>query len=186
MLQLKNKLIIIEGQDNCGKTTLIRSLKKQINNPKILTLSSSGPPKNCMNRIWNNQHYTSIFDEMNTLLNDGFDIIMDRFHIGETCYGPLFRNMNADFIWDIEKKFLLQNQDRTNLIILTDNGVAISDRDDGFSIEKSPLDFNNIKELFEYGYDLSNIQNKQLLNITDDGWPCPISIYNWIYGETNE
>lgn len=185
MLLLKNKLIIIEGQDNCGKTTLIRSLKKQINNPKILTLSSSGPPKNCMNSKWNIFHYTSIFDEMNTLLNDGFDVIMDRFHIGETCYGPMFRNMNSDFIWDIEKKFLKNNQDKTNLIVITDNGDNILNRDDGLSIEKSSSEFDQIKSLFEKGYNLSMINNKKIFDISKTGWINPIDTYQWIYGETN-
>lgn len=179
---MNNKLIIIEGQDNCGKSTLIKGLRKRIDNPKILGIASCGPPS-VVGVEWNKQHYSEVLRSLKHLQLQGFDLLCDRLHIGETCYGPVFRGVNSDYIWDIEKEMLNDILDDVYLILLSDSGEAITKRDDGLSIESSAEEFDKIGSLFEVGAYQSSIRNKLLINISKDGWPNPNKIYNWIYGD---
>lgn len=183
MFEINEKLIIVEGQDNCGKSTLLRRLRSMIDTPRIITLSSSGPPKNT-GQEWNIEHYSEVFEMMLEMILGAsrFTVLADRFHIGETCYGPLFRNADSEYIWELEEQVMKLIGEKTYLIVLTDNGVAISDREDGHSIEQSPSEFDMIGDMFVAGYHRSSIPNKQLINISNDGWPDAEKIYDWIYG----
>ena len=91
---MSGKLLIVEGQDNCGKSTLISNFKKIHTNPKCITIVTGSPPIN-VNEEWNYDYYSEVFNAIIILLQDGYDIILDRFHIGETAYGPIYRNQKS-------------------------------------------------------------------------------------------
>lgn len=180
-MEINNKLIIVEGQDNCGKSTLLRSLRNKINNPKIISISSSVPPVEAGND-WSIKHYSSAFDTiLNLVSKHKYDVLVDRLHIGETCYGPKFRNADSKYIWELEEVVTNMIQEQTYLIVLTDDGESIISRDDGYSIEQNYEEFDEIRELFKKGFKTSNISNKKLIHITNDGWPNVNEIYDWIY-----
>jgi len=183
MFDTNEKLIIVEGQDNCGKSTLLRKLRSMIDTPRIITLSSSGPPKNT-GQEWNIEHYSEVFELMLEMVlgSSRFTVLADRFHIGETCYGPLFRNADSEYIWELEEQVMKLIGEKTYLIVLTDNGDDIISREDGHSIEQSAEEFDKIGDMFVAGYERSSIPNKKLITISDDGWPDAQKIYNWIYG----
>lgn len=173
------KIIIIEGLDHTGKTTLIKSLRRKIHNFKILGLSSSNPPKN-MSHDWSVNHYHSLLTQTAKLYHEGWTIIADRFHIGETVYGPIYRQSDTDYIWEIEEVVYPNNKD-VWLITLVDYGCKIVARDDGQSNESSAVEYEKTRSGFIESYNRSCIHNKILMNITDDGWVDPDKLLELIY-----
>ena len=174
------KLIIIEGQDRCGKSILCKNLKSSIKDPKIVTIHSSAPPIG-VNSCWSIRHYSAIFDNITTLMESDFVIIFDRFHLSETVYGPTYRNSNTDYIWELEETLISYIGTSSHLILLTDEGKNISKRDDGLSLENSAYHYDIIKDKFEDSFDTSCIKNKLHLNIADDGWCDVNNIFDWVY-----
>lgn len=173
------KLIIVEGLDHTGKTTLIKSLRRRIKNHKVLGLSSANPP-NGVDQLWSIQHYRSILQISEKLLHNDWTVITDRFHIGETVYGPLYRNSDTDYIWELEKSYYDNNPD-VWLITLVDYGNKIVSRDDGLSNESSGSEYEKTRLGFIESHNKSCIKNKILLNMTDDGWVDPSKILELIY-----
>lgn len=80
-------MIILEGMDNSGKTTLANQLKDKLPNHYVSKLSKNGKPTD---------------EQLNTLLRDlcvndyaHQPVILDRFSlISELVYGPLIRGFN--------------------------------------------------------------------------------------------
>ncbi len=163
-------IIIVCGQDRCGKTTLIKGLRKLITNSKILVIHSGTPPKNVDVKLWSYLYYDNLLSKTVILSEEeDYQIILDRAHLGETVYSPLFRNTTADYIWDIERNRLMNRN--VALVVLTDNPSNVIERDDGLGHEQNLDDIAKVKSGFENAYNKSIIENKLLWNITDDGWP---------------
>lgn len=175
----KAKIIIIEGLDHTGKTTLIKSLRRQIKNHKVFGLASSNPPKGVDDK-WSHDHYYVMLQKTVSLMASGWTIIADRFHIGETVYGPIYRNSDTDYIWDYETALYGDNPNIW-LITLVDYGCKILARDDGLSNESSAVEYDKTRIEFINSHNKSCIKNKILLNITDDGWVNPDKILELIY-----
>lgn len=177
------KIVILEGLDNCGKSTLIRHFRKYDPNPKTIALASTSPPKQMLlsNTEWTKQHYESILGEMVSLGARGFDVFADRCHCGETVYSPLYRNTKADYIWDIEKK-LCYNNPNIFLITIIDSGKNIAARDDGLSNESSIEQFDASRELFIEAHNKSCIVNKKLHDVEKDGWADFSQYFKWVFG----
>ena len=72
-------IIVIQGCDKTGKTTLAKKLA-QMHNLKYIHVTK---PKTDNPQ----QEYIDII-----LNNDNVDIVVDRLHIGQNVYGPLYRN----------------------------------------------------------------------------------------------
>lgn len=74
-------LIIVEGADGVGKTTLVEALQAQVKNVEVL---HRGPIKRppLEEYEYDLDHYRP---------GSGLDIICDRWHWGEMIYGPLLR-----------------------------------------------------------------------------------------------
>jgi len=145
-------LIIFEGPDNVGKTTQINLLRNYFaNKNKTFILHHSSnykvPPE---------KHKELAKKEYLTIFNLNEDIICDRLHGGEYVYGPIYRNYNGDFVFDLESEGYL--------IVLIDEPKNLIKRDDGksFSIdlEKKRLEIQRFKEFYEK----SNLK-KILINI---------------------
>ena len=162
-------ILIIEGMDRCGKTTLIENLrKKYFVNPRILVHHSSSPPLVEDPNLWEINHYSSLLDTSYMLLSDGYDIIFDRFHLGAIVYGQKYRGAYPDNIYGIEKR-LVHSNDKIALVLLTDDSISIAERDDNKSIEKSANEYSQVGELFDVAYNTSIIPNKLRINITQNG-----------------
>lgn len=173
------KFIVVEGMDRCGKDTLIKGLRKLIQNPRILDHHSTSPPKGVDALEWSRIYYWSILYLSRALQVLGWDVIANRCHIGETVYGPIYRQTDPEFIWEQEKDYL--DLDNTWLIVVVDNGLSLMRRDDGLSNESSITEFNQVRDAFTSSFHKSAIKNKILINISDDGWPDPKTIYEKIY-----
>lgn len=88
--------------------------------------------------------------------------IVDRSHIGEMVYSPLYRNYSGDYVLDIEKQY---NTDNFYLIVLTDRAKNLISRDDGLSHSTDIDKKNEELELFREAFQKSNIKNKYMMNI---------------------
>lgn len=163
-------LLIIEGMDRCGKSTLVEHLRKRyFTSPNILVHHSSSPPKVDNPNAWELNHYSSLFQTSKLLVNEYFyDVIFDRFHLGAAVYGAKYRNAYPSDVYELDNQHLLNYQDAA-LILLTDKPDAIASRDDGDSLEKSVDEYSQTAAAFIEAYKMSSCMNKLHINITDNG-----------------
>jgi len=164
-------ILIIEGMDRCGKSTLIDQLRKRyfINNTRVLVHHSSSPPKVENPNEWEIQHYRHMLDASYMLnYSHDFDVIFDRFHLGAIVYGKKYRNADPEDIYSIENMYIYPN-DEIALVLLTDWTSNIMERDDGNSIEYSPSEFDETRIAFEEAFKRSIIPNKLHINIHENG-----------------
>lgn len=83
-------LIICEGVDNGGKTTLIQALARLHNDPKNLVIRHQGPPPDGANLV---EHYERelLTDLLPQIRSTTTLVLLDRHHVGELIYGPVYR-----------------------------------------------------------------------------------------------
>lgn len=100
------KVIVIEGCDNLGKTTLIANLVKHYSTKYNILIKHSGKPETSDNILSAQRH--SFIEESNNLYRmantvELFDkkemlVIYDRFVQGEYVWGHLYRNFSIEDI----------------------------------------------------------------------------------------
>jgi thymidylate kinase len=152
---------IIEGIDNSGKSTQVKLLQKELSKmgkyPIIIHCSSLDKSLSFSD---NKNYYIKLISKIKEL-NKDFDIIMDRSHLGEAIYGPLYRNYSGDYVLN-----LLSDFSDVKLVLFTDEIQNVIQRDDGdsFSINKNKKE----KELqyFRNMLNLVQIKNKKEIKIT--------------------
>jgi len=83
------KVIVLEGPDGSGKTTLARKLESM-----GWEYHHEGPPERGINVV---EHYLRIIDSS---LKSPRNIVHDRLFAGETVYGPIHRNYDAIGGWE--------------------------------------------------------------------------------------
>jgi thymidylate kinase len=163
-------LLIVEGMDRCGKSTLVEHLRKRyFTSPNILVHHSSSPPKVENPNAWEIKHYESLFQSSQMLVDDYFyDVIFDRFHLGAAVYGEKYRGANPADIYELDYRYL-RHYPEAALILLTDDPEAISARDDGDSLEKSLHEYNETMSAFIEAYTVSSCMHKLHINISGNG-----------------
>ena len=156
--------IIIEGMDNCGKSTVVDKLR--VDFPYSFVMHAVKPPSNVNQYLWELMYYPDIAD-LST--KSSLHAIHDRFHLGVYVYGIQYRKYSlpdvAELFKQVEEKL---TYDDTYLIVLTDNGESIMSRDDGLSFESVAIEYDNTKQKFIEAYHLSRL-NKVHLDISDIG-----------------
>lgn len=184
------KLIIIEGPDRIGKTTLIKNLCEYFNFDNI-TIRHFGKPPSCLsfkeslNYQLNSfkkeahlfQHIRKKYDLEKCYYNEV--VIWNRSHLGEYVYSSLYRNGNKKTILkrllNFETKELVPYKDEIYLItMITDDIDILLNRDDGLSFSKKTEDRLIEIKLFEEIHSLSLLSNKLLINVDND----PINVLN--------
>lgn len=141
--------ILIEGCDKTGKTTLAKKLANKYN----LTIIKNSQPK--INNIL--QEYLNIVNQDN--------IIIDRLHLSENVYGPLYRNTPIINFNKLENNI----KNNTILILCTDSVDNIHNRfiEDGEEYTKI-TDIDYIVEQFNKLYEASTlIKMKYIINHQD-------------------
>jgi thymidylate kinase len=163
-------LLIVEGLDRCGKSTLVEHLRKRyFTSPNILVHHSSSPPKVENPNAWEIEHYSSLFRTTRDLVKfGGYDVIFDRFHLGAAVYGEKYRGANPADIYELDHRYL-RNYPEAALILLTDDPEAIAARDDGDSLEKSLHEYNETMSAFIEAYTVSSCMHKLHINISGNG-----------------
>jgi hypothetical protein len=154
-----NKVYIVEGQDRCGKGTLVDILRKSITNPKILVIHSAKPPKNVDPEAWTVSYYNSLKETITYLYTFGYDIILDRSWIGETVYGPIYRNVHIPL-----PKLELDPAIPQELIIMVDDPSSIASRSDGLSMSDNLAFLESERKAFVEAYFNSALKTKELID----------------------
>jgi len=120
---VSGKLIIIEGVDGTGKTTLIEGLKRTIWPDYIFNFKYPEEKTPEENMAFTKGEYLASVKIFKELLARDKVIICDRFHLGEYAYGPVKRGYSDDssLVWlsDIEERIKEElNLRNIRLIIL--------------------------------------------------------------------
>ena len=123
------KLLIIDGPDRVGKDTLIQSLSADY--PHFIR-SHFGFPKGETNDE-RHEYQVKSFGQQFAIQKairqtygahyfaDGL-YVWNRSHIGECVYGPLYRDKDPEWIFDLEKRFFDEESEVYLVLLYADPG----------------------------------------------------------------
>ena len=159
---MNRKVICIEGPDRCGKSSQVKLLWKWLSknsDSSIMNMHFSGLPSK--DASYRNFH--TMFDIVEE--NEYVNFILDRSHIGEVVYAPIYRNYDGNYVFGLEEEFDLSDY---YLITFVDDPMKIAIREDSASLSNGELEI--IKQEIEAFKDAtlrSFIPNKILIDIFD-------------------
>jgi len=166
-------IYIFEGMDNCLKDTLIQLLRSHLK-PQTQILKFSNPPKNIESpENWQKEHFKDMFKIMELNLNCGTrNLILNRAHLGEFVYSPIYRGYKGDWVFDLEKLFLCASNEyakKVKLFVLIDSDNSqLNLREDGKSLsKKNNLKLNQERSKFLEAFEKSEIPNKSLFDLSN-------------------
>lgn len=176
------KLIIVDGMDNTGKSTLIARLTKVLESldNTTITIHSQKPPKDIApedTSAYQHKYYLDLINMLATLKSERkYDyIILDRGWISEYVYGPLYRNRGKQEIVEdnivLDKKVLslFNMPSDVYLIMLLGSTKFLLSREDGKSLSDNDEDLIELERTeFEKGYDYSLIDKKIYYEVDSD------------------
>lgn len=176
------KLIIVDGMDNTGKSTLIARLTKVLESlgNTTITIHSQKPPKDIApedTSAYQHKYYLDLINMLATLKSEcKYDyIILDRGWISEYVYGPLYRNRGKQEIVEdnivLDKKVLslFNMPSDVYLIMLLGSTKFLLSREDGKSLSDNDENLIELERTeFEKGYDYSLIDKKIYYEVDSD------------------
>ncbi len=176
------KLIIIDGMDNTGKTTLINRLTSVLQDQlkmKIHTIHLQKPPSEISEEeipeYSHNYYTTNLVNTLKSFYDLGeYDyIILDRGWVSEYVYGPMYRNRDPkDIVEDnIVMDYKISNifgRENIYLYVLVGTSKFLIAHDDNMSLSQANEKLL-IKEfnLFQNAFYMSLLNNKKLINVDD-------------------
>lgn len=161
-----NKYIILEGPDNCGKSTQASLIIKNLDHLTFHKLHySSLPFDSDQSRYYSSIMYRQMFAMMEKLKFTKTNLIFDRSHLGESVYSDLYRGYSGDYVFDIENGYVNSLKNHLYLITLINNHNIIADRDDGKSTYSNTDDIETEVRSFMESHKKSNINNKLLVDV---------------------
>jgi thymidylate kinase len=176
------KLIILEGGDRLGKSTIIEGLCKHFNYDNVTVRHFGKPPKGYTPEQTLDIQFQCFAYEATLLKSyehkDYFYeyfpniVIWNRSHLGEYVYSQMFRNANSNEVkkrlLDFEQFWLSQYQNILSsayLITLTADPEFFLSKEDGNSFSNKIEDKTKELELFKEAHDFSIIANKLFLKV---------------------
>jgi len=164
---------IFEGMDNCLKDTLIQLFRSNLS-PQTQVLKYSSPPKAVLNpEQWQKAHLTDMFELLKTNLEGSSrNLILNRAHLGEYVYSPIYRGYEGGWIFDLEKAFLRDStfdKETLKLFVFYDSdNLKLNLREDGNSLsDNKDENLDQERTRFLEAFEKSSIANKQLFNLSD-------------------
>lgn len=159
--------------DNCLKDTLIQMLRSHLS-PQTQVLKFSNPPKYIYTpEDWQKAHFKDMFDLISlSLSNSSRNIILNRAHLGEYVYSPIYRGYDGDWIFDLEESFFNGSKDylrKLKLFVLYDSDNSqLKAREDGKSLSESDFQKMDLeRKKFIKAFEKSKIPNKKIFNLSD-------------------
>lgn len=152
-----------------GKGTQIEKIKafyeKQGNPVHILHYSSVKGAEKKNIKKYSEALYRDMFELIKECSGDRV-LILDRAHLGEFVYSPMYRGYDGSYVFDIEKELLGFEWAKVKLILFTDDAKAVIKRDkargDGQSFT---LDEDKKKEelaAFDQAFALSSLRKHRI------------------------
>lgn len=159
--------IIVEGLDRVGKTTQIKRMMKYFMDKPIQCLHYTAIPG--VTPSEQTEFFKKTFADMFALIlgNKNKVWILDRSHLGETVYGPIYRpNEDINYVWYYEGAFHIKKREDIALIILYDSSFKnVTERDDGDSLSTNLDTVKKEVEGFKRAYKSTSIQKKIMIDI---------------------
>lgn len=168
----------IEGLDRLGKSTLIQSIKQRLGYYQVIHFSKPERLAAYANSYHHDENYQKInnadlfhyqqasFINSMMMVKSGARIIFDRWHLGEAVYSPLYRGYNGDYVFELEKKFELDQQINLRLILLVEDfSKSKHFNDDGQSLGSVENRFKE-QEMFTNAFNKSIIVDKRIVSVT--------------------
>jgi len=170
---------IIEGIDRLGKGTLIENIQK-VNGPymkvhyerpliskevennyfKNSTLVDDAH-NNCL-LAWQKRSFLAGFRHLAT---SDISTIYDRFHLGETVYGPLYRDYCGDYVFGMESILQVHQADVRLILLVTSDFSFIEDDGDSFNFSAKAKE----QDMFISAFHKSTIENKIIIDVNNFG-----------------
>ena len=169
-------VIVIEGPNRVGKSTQIANLKnyyecKGMSVHVIHYEHIHLDPTRTYTPEAMKDMATVRYDDMLNLANEYAQdpmsvIIFDRAHLGETVYGPKFRNYSGEYVFELEKKYpkFLQNAYE---FVFVDSAENLLSREDGLSPTQGLEDKKYEVGAFRDAFCKSNVIHKAMIDIRD-------------------
>ena len=159
-------VIILEGLDRVGKSAQINNIREEFKDSFFLTFHLS----NIKTNKWSNEFYQSYFKNLyveyfELIESNEYDLLFDRFHLGESVYSPLYRNYSGDYVFQLEE--IIQDCNDVFLIVLIDEAKNLLNREDGNSFSDKLEEKQKEINLFIEAFHKSSIKNKILININN-------------------
>lgn len=146
--------IICEGLDRCGKSTQIQKLLPFLNDRSVHQLHYSaikGFETKEETSTYSCEMYSDMFKLLYVFCED-MHFILDRSHIGEMVYAPMYRGYDGDYVLNIENYWRTFKDfwNQVYLITFIDKPESVIKRDDGLSfsidVEKKKQEINSFVE----------------------------------------
>jgi hypothetical protein len=162
-----HRVILVEGLDRLGKSTLIQNIVNYFGYYQVIHM---GKPKALEAYTGSLQAYqTECFSNMFRLMHSSAYIIFDRAHLGEYVYSPLYRKYEGDYVFSLERAMGVADLNDVHLVLLhEDFSKSKHFVDDGLSFDISKREEEQNK--FFGAFDKSIIRSKVKVCVTaDDG-----------------
>jgi thymidylate kinase len=168
---MTSRSFIIEGIDRLGKSTLIEGLQHKLGyfqvihyqKPQVLECYEKQEGVDPL-QMYQTMSFYSMFD----ILRSNARVILDRAHLGETVYAPIYRGYSGSYVFDIEQySCSIHDMSHVRMILLTEN-FEISKHfvDDGESFD--PAKRKEEQGLFIEAFNKSALKDKRIVCVTDE------------------
>lgn len=164
---------IFEGMDNCLKDTLIQLFRATLS-PQTQILKYNSPPKGVANvELWQKAHFEDMFDLIKANIDSSSrNLILNRAHLGEYVYSPIYRGYEGNWIFDLEKSFLRSSDfyhSNIKLFVFYDsNNSNLHFREDGNSLSNNDNEnLDKERGRFLQAFEKSMISNKRIFDLSD-------------------
>lgn len=162
-----SQVFLIDGIDRLGKSSLIKGIQDMLgyhlvvhyDKPKKLEVYESLYKDKSLQKYQFETNQT-----MFNLIKSGIPLILDRTHLGEMVYAPLYRKYAGDYVYEMELEMLktMKNPKDVRLILLTSSNCDML-VDDGLSFDPSKK--HQEQELFKKAFNKSQIPNKIMIDV---------------------
>lgn len=168
-------IIIVEGIDNVGKGTFIKTLMNAFGFWQVIKYDR--PLKlDCFKRddidqlrTFQECSYENGFNLLLAAANKGVDLIFDRFHLGEVVYSPFYRGYSGDYVFDIEQRTLQKDvmnkiNSSVSLILLhAERPDKLPDDGKSFDVSKCAAE----QAMFVDAFSRSKLRRKKLIQVQE-------------------
>lgn len=157
------KQFIIEGVDRLGKTTLIDRLLQELGYHLVVHMEK---PKRL--HSYEGKNYDALLKYQEEAYAQMFrlidahrrnKVILDRGHLGELVYGPMYRKYDARYILELEAETPTHD---CRLVLLTTSDFSFI-KDDGLSLDFSKKELEQAK--FIDAFSQSSIKDKVIIDV---------------------